>query len=176
VWTGTWTEADKDRIRRDILKAWYKAAHLRDEIDQAINKYKAGGSCYDDLVKKLQKLRELMAGISEKMSGDQNLKIKKKDEPAGVNGRFWDGDWTIYDSVLTIGTEPGSQWATNDDERLAGTLFHEFTHDFGTDDGESGDDWKDADAIRQIELGSLMNWGPIQTEMTNVRKGHAYCH
>lgn len=152
---GQFNQADIDKILASLKRINARLKTIITEIDGEISR-----ECHQSVKDKLSGLRNIVIGMETDL----------RPNPAG--GTFWFVPKPFNpDAPLQWRPSPGTQielntkakkpWNTLKDDVLDYQLFHELTHEQGTDDGESGDDFNNAHRICELMFTPVSKWGVL---------------
>ena len=136
-----WNEDKVKAAEESIQRVKTHVDSLLSQIDPLMKKYESCPECYGDILGKLAKLKDMLtkmsAGIDSKTHG---LNLRMDYLPEGVDAR-WKDEWGDNGLTLDVG------WFRLDRDAQDKVMFHEISHEFNTDDGQSGNDFNRGETL-----------------------------
>jgi len=179
------TPAQQQRVRALLAKIQARASHLRDEAtaiwkllrDYNDNALQSGlCPCLFNLTGSMSKLAQVFGGMAGGLAGDRGITIDSVNLGPGKTGSTaeWDSPWDAFFVGFSIHLNTGhvpKPWSAMSDDDLMKTLFHELSHEYGTDDGESGDALLNAHFLESLASAFDFNhWIDFQFELQKAAK------
>jgi len=154
VWGPGWTDAEKKKVQDSLDRVNTRAGDILKEIDDALN----NENC-QPVKDKLNKLRDLINKLKNGLAGNDALDFTKNDWGNQDAPLRHVDDWGR--NTVEFNPNAKTRWDTLKDSDLDSQMFHELTHEYGTDDGEAGDDFNNAHTIDNLMNGPLSKWTPL---------------
>ena len=147
-WEGNFTLDEKRAIKDSIQRVRNRAQVLIGQMDDNIEKLKkCPCPAYDEIANHLENIKKVLQGMVKDIDDPGfNLEIYKKNRP-GKDAEYW-GKYYIFWCDHELRLNP--KWFRMSPSDQDTIMFHEITHDQGTDDGESGNGWNNAGFLEDL--------------------------
>ena len=159
-WEGDFTLAERQRIIRLMNE-------IRTKIDVLLNEADAVEEGMTDNEREYVReqfvaFREMMVALGGVMDSETNLEIGRAFDDDGIHADaeawMWNGGYFLlvyYDAELTF--NDANNWNDLSDDRLRKLIFHELTHLYGTEHGDSGGRLMNVENIEMMINGTFAN-------------------
>jgi hypothetical protein len=161
--SGAFTDEDVKKIEASLERVGLRSITLLKEIDAEMAT-EGSGKCFD----KLKQLRKVIESIKLNLDPDYHdflgyggsitfTALNGSDYGHSSDAVLW-WEWDLTTIQIYFNKQALTPWNQLKDSELDQRLFHELTHNFGTDDSESKDDFNNAHLIEYLMNEPLTQW------------------